>query len=140
MPKPNYIQGITQIMLAMRQVVHTQDKCLPLPKFMVLKFIEEEGSVSMKTISLFLQITMPSTTSLINELVTNKLLERVADTEDRRVVQVRITPKGKQLLENQSQRITEHIQDQLSILTIRERETLFTIMQKVYKHTTAINV
>ena len=53
----------------------------------------------MSEISNFLRITSPSVTQLVNNLADRGLVERSTDTEDRRVVRVRITDKGEKSLE-----------------------------------------
>ena len=62
-------------------------------------FVLEKETPSMKDISAHLCITPASASSLIDGLVESGLLERGFGKDDRRIVRIRITQKGKELLE-----------------------------------------
>jgi len=64
----------------------------------ILRFVAEEKSITMKDLAKHLSITPPSATSITESLVKKGWMERVTDKQDRRVVRIRITPKGRTMM------------------------------------------
>lgn len=58
----------------------------------------DPSGIKVSEISAFLKVTSPSVTQLVNNLEAQGLVERNVDTEDKRVVRVRITEKGERIL------------------------------------------
>jgi DNA-binding MarR family transcriptional regulator len=68
-----------------------------VPSFLhieTLRYIEEQGTPSMRDIAEYLKIAPPSATALINSFVKDGILERVTDVADRRVVRLQLSRKG----------------------------------------------
>jgi DNA-binding MarR family transcriptional regulator len=63
-------------------------------QFETLNYINEKKICTMKQISDFLGISMSGATQLIERLHDNKLIERVLDNEDRRIVKITLTKIG----------------------------------------------
>ncbi|MSR86879.1 MarR family transcriptional regulator, partial [Candidatus Peribacteria bacterium] len=57
-----------------------------------LFLISEQEGLTMKEIAKSLHITSPSATSLVNRLVDMKWVGREHDTENRKLVRLRLTP------------------------------------------------
>ena len=64
----------------------------------ILRFVAEEKSITMKDLAKHLSITPPSATSITESLVKKGWMERVTDKQDRRVVRIRVTPKGRTMM------------------------------------------
>lgn len=64
-----------------------------------LRFIESHTAPSMSDIADYLKIAPPSATALITTFVKDGFLERVADETDRRVIRLRLSKKGKVMLQ-----------------------------------------
>jgi DNA-binding MarR family transcriptional regulator len=64
-----------------------------------LRFIDERGTPSMRDIAEYLKITPPSVTAQVTALVEDGVLERIADTADRRIIRLRLSKKGKSILQ-----------------------------------------
>lgn len=65
------------------------------PRIETLKFISDHPEPKMKDIADYLSISAPSATALIRGLVKNGLVSYVPDREDRRMLRLRLTFKGK---------------------------------------------
>ena len=78
------------------------DKCdeISFLNVRTLLFVQENTEPTMKDIADFLAITPPSATSLIDHYVKLGQLERILDKNDRRIVRLKITSQGKQILKN----------------------------------------
>ena len=66
-------------------------------EFRILRLLNEEGSSSMVNMANSLLITQAAMTGIIDRLEKQDLVERVRNTEDRRVIHVSITPKGREV-------------------------------------------
>jgi len=60
----------------------------------VLLMLDEMRSTTVRELCKQMQISGPNMTPLIDKLVQNKLVNRKPDEEDRRVIQIEITPEG----------------------------------------------
>mgnify|MGYP003832203245 CR=1 FL=1 len=96
-----------------------------------LEFIETQTQPTMKEISNFLCITPPSATSIINNLVKLRMLERVSDPHDRRIIRLKITSQGKIFIEKHGQIIENQMQSVLQKLSSEEHSQLINIYKKI---------
>jgi DNA-binding MarR family transcriptional regulator len=63
-----------------------------------LRFIQEHEKPTMSDIAEYLKIAPPSATALVNGFFKEGIIERTADSIDRRVVRLTLSTKGKNLL------------------------------------------
>ena len=68
-------------------------------QFWILKWIAVAGPFSMTGLANYLQISSPTVSGVVDELVKRGLLQRTRTEEDRRSVELRVTNKGERLLE-----------------------------------------
>jgi DNA-binding MarR family transcriptional regulator len=81
---------------------------LTLSRFNILRSLAlAERSLTCGEIGEQMIQIVPAVTSLVDHLCSQELVERNRCTEDRRVVRVTITPKGKQLVEDTMQPLKE---------------------------------
>ena len=64
-----------------------------MPQFKTLSLLAQ-GPARMGNIAAYLSTSLSSATSMIDRLVEKNLVERAADTSDRRVVTCQLTAKG----------------------------------------------
>lgn len=72
---------------------------LTMPQLRTLAILAV-GPARMSDIASQLGSSLPATTSMIDRLVEKGLVERAHDTEDRRVVVTRLTPAGREILDD----------------------------------------
>ena len=65
----------------------------------VLGILKERGPLMMKDIAKSLSITTSAATGLVDRMVKPKLLKRKAHPEDRRIISIELTKKGKNLID-----------------------------------------
>jgi DNA-binding MarR family transcriptional regulator len=65
----------------------------------IIRFLDGEEERKMKEIGSFFNIKLSTLTSTIDKLERNKLVRRKNSKEDRRVIYIRPTPKGQNLLD-----------------------------------------
>ena len=71
-----------------------------LPQIMILHFLEIEQEAKMKDLARFMGVTMAAMTGIIDRLVKSGHCIRVYDTQDRRVIKIKLTNKGDNLVKN----------------------------------------
>lgn len=104
-------------------------------QFMTLAFIEKEEILQMKDIAQHFQIEMPTATSLLNKLVNNKLVKRTRDIHDRRIVNVTVSEKGKEMILQTKKIKEENTKNMLSYLSVAQKENLHNILKTLLKNT-----
>jgi len=73
---------------------------ITLPQFWALDFLYRAGAAKMSGLAQYLNVSPASATGLIDRLITQKLVVRKYDPNDRRVVEIELSLKGKGMIEN----------------------------------------
>jgi DNA-binding MarR family transcriptional regulator len=89
-----------------------------------LATVEAIGPVSLGDLASAEAIRPPSTTRIAARLEEEGLIVREVDPRDRRVSRVRVTPRGRRLLERIRSRKTAYLARRLGTLSAPERDTL----------------
>lgn len=84
---------------------------IPLSHVQVLSMLSETGSMSVSEISHRLGIAKPNITPLVDRLIDEHLVDRIRDTQDRRVVNVVILDAGREKLAAIRSTIGEQVQE-----------------------------
>ena len=103
-------------------------------QMVALDHVSRMSSVKMKDIASHLGIQMSSATTLVGRLIREKMLTRRHDEEDRRLVWVEITPRGKKVIKQILDQKRSSIQEIFSVLSDKERGRYLKILKKVYGH------
>jgi len=93
--------------------------------------IYPEGNITMGEFSNALSVPLSTATRIADWLVDHGYIQRLADTDDRRVVRVALTNMGKELFQAIDRFIRQRMQQILSSLTAEERTSLLTLISKV---------
>ena len=93
--------------------------------------IYPEGNITMGEFSSALSVPLSTATRIADWLVDHGYIQRLPDTDDRRVVRVALTDMGKELYKAIDRYIRQRILQILSGLTAEERTILFTLIGKV---------
>jgi len=111
--------------------MRTDTNCPSMPQLEALHFVAGHDAPSMRDIALFLKVKAPSATSLINELVRERLLARRSDPNDRRQVRLEATERGERELTRIFKRKRKIMESMLKRLDERDRQELNRLLQKV---------
>lgn len=101
--------------------------------FAILEALYHKGRQTIRQISEAVLINTGSITYVIDKLEKKELLERINCKEDRRVVYIEITKKGKQLMDEifpKHQKVIEHIFEDIST---EQKETVINVLKQVGK-------
>jgi DNA-binding MarR family transcriptional regulator len=107
------------------------DISLSLDDFLVLDLIAESDTCNMKVIVESFSLPASTATGIVDRLVGKKYVKRGQSTSDRRVVTLRITPRGKQVYDRFRSGALTQMEESLSHLTENEIETLLDLVRKL---------
>lgn len=99
-------------------------------QFFVLRHLACHGESTISDLAAVLGVSLSAVTSLVDRLVSDELVERRHSEEDRRLVLVRLTPRGEQVLAAKQTARTQLIAAAFASLTPREISTLMAILEK----------
>jgi len=117
-----------------RSLYRTMRSASPTCSFLEMKTlttINEHKNPSMKDIADELGISSPATTAIIDRLITDKLISRSEDKDDRRMTRISMTPAGKKTFEKTREILYKAINTHVSILSEDEQKELARILQKL---------
>ena len=96
----------------------------------IMKLLEQAGTLHVAEIGDRLQIARPQMTRLIDKLVDLNIVERQTDTADRRTINITLTSKGRDVLQEHNHRVRNAIKETLSCLTDEELDDLSASLRK----------
>ena len=79
-----------------------------LDQWRILKVISQHGGLAMREIAGMLSFHHPTLTKIVDRMVTDALVYRVPDPDDRRKIRIFLSEKGKAALEQQNERVSQH--------------------------------
>jgi DNA-binding MarR family transcriptional regulator len=71
------------------------ERHLTLPQLHILQFLIHQGQATMSDMAKWGCVAMPTMTEAVNRLVRQRIVERIRDANDRRIVIIRVTGQGK---------------------------------------------
>ncbi|MFC1967338.1 MarR family winged helix-turn-helix transcriptional regulator [Chloroflexota bacterium] len=99
--------------------------------FEIMALLRETGALHVAEISQRLQIARPQMTHLTDKLVDLEIVERQADTGDRRMTNVVLTARGRGILEEHDSNIRNAARETLSCLKDRDLKELSASLRKL---------
>jgi DNA-binding MarR family transcriptional regulator len=93
-------------------------------QFQVLAIVMYSGNLRISEIGRRLGISSPNMTPLIDRLIEKGYAERLSDSQDRRVIKIAISEKGRRFVANRRRLVRNEIKKNLSTLSIQEVLTL----------------
>ncbi len=121
----------------MRSIIHRiarEDYGITSTQFQVLHRIREENKKTVSELSDCMVVSRPSVSRAVDELVRAGLIERNGDSVDRRVVYLKPSAKGEEIITKVHAKNNVIMQEVFSSLDDRELENLasaFQILEKV---------
>ena len=103
-PINQFAERLTEILPVMmreflkRQVQELCQGKITMPQFLVMEYVHKHKEITMGDLASFMQVSMATTSGIVDRLVRDGYLKRLPDPKDRRVIQVRLSTKGDGLL------------------------------------------
>jgi DNA-binding MarR family transcriptional regulator len=112
----------------------TREFGVTLPKFDVMAALtRREAGMTMTEVSRFLMVSNGNVTGLVNRLVAEGLVVRVANRDDRRATFVRLTRKGVRLFETMADAHERWVNEILGSLSDEQSEIMIGLLDTVRK-------
>lgn len=108
-----------------------QSSGLTPPQFYILKTLDRYGASRATTLAKKMHVKPSAITVMIDRLIDQELVLRYHDQDDRRVVVIELTSKGKAVLEEAMIVRNQHISKYFSKLEVQEREDLLRLFEKL---------
>jgi len=125
----------------MRSQIHTAitvEYGITTTQFHTLRRIKT-GNASVTELAEEMHVSCPSVSRTVDELAESGLIERIRNANDRRVLLLKLTPKGEQLFEDMHAKHDQILENQFSNLEEDELEKLgdaLQILQKIVEENT----
>jgi DNA-binding MarR family transcriptional regulator len=105
---------------------------LSAQQYNALRILQAAAPGKLPTLAIGRQLISrgPDVTRMLDRLETRQLIVRERRVENRRVVEVAITPEGQKLLEDMAVPVREMHQEQLGHLTATQRRDLIALLRK----------
>jgi len=69
------------------------------PQFVALQWLKEDGDMTIGELSNKMYLAFSTTTDLVDRMEKNELVERIRNQKDRRVVQIHLLDRGKEIID-----------------------------------------
>ncbi|MFS0751259.1 MarR family winged helix-turn-helix transcriptional regulator [Oceanobacillus sp. 1P07AA] len=109
------------------------------PQFIALQWLLEEGDLTIGELSNRISHAFSTTTDLVDRMEKNELVERVRDTNDRRVVRIHLLEKGKHIIEEVIDKRQAYLGEVLTKFSEEEKEQLNQLLDFLYKEMKMVN-
>lgn len=142
MEKTNYEPYVEEIEKLIRRVSFVikcrgrdilNDFDITTPQFNALLLLAEHGDMTIGDLGNKMYLASSTATDLIDRMERNGLVERVRDTNDRRVVRLHMLEKGEQMIQEVLENRKRYLNDILSQVPEHEKEVLTKSLQAIYE-------
>jgi DNA-binding MarR family transcriptional regulator len=129
--KINEIMPIIAKEFVKRQAGEFYKMRITLPQFLILMLLHKEVEVKMSELAHFMSVTTAATTGIVDRLVRDDYLVRTYDPQDRRIIKVKLTTKGSQLVKKINQQKRRMIVKVFGRMPESDRENYLRILMKI---------
>lgn len=104
---------------------------LTVKQIAYLKVINEQGDVTFSRLAEITKTSKPTITEMVNRFVRMECVYREPCRDDRRILYIRLTDKGKKIAEAEQAALCRLIERMIESLDEEDRDLLIRILQKV---------
>jgi len=134
-----FADKITEIMpvimkeFARRQANELFKIKITLPQFLILNFLHNSQESKMTELAKFMKVTTAAMTGIVDRLVRDKYVARQYDPKDRRIIKIKLTTKGDNLVNKASQQRRDMIISVFGKISEEERQDYLRILTHIYE-------
>ncbi len=93
---------------------------------------EDDSGIKVSVLSLYLHMSKPAVSQMLNSLESKGLIERRVAKNDRRLVLVSLTADGNALMEENHKKLVETVDDLIQKFGESDTKTLISLLNKLY--------
>jgi MarR family transcriptional regulator, organic hydroperoxide resistance regulator len=109
------------------------------PQFIALQWLHEEGDMTIGELSAKNGLAFSTTTDLVDRMEKNELVERIRDTNDRRVVRIHVLEKGKRIIKEVIIKRQQYLGEVLETFTEEQTSSLIELLDLLHHQMKSIN-
>ncbi len=98
-------------------------------QFRILMFLHRKPGTSLQDVAHHIGLTAPTTSTTVDQLVCNHLVNREPSLEDRRKIELTLTDHGKKILEEVFTHSRNHLASYLALLSAQERDIIYQALE-----------
>lgn len=102
-------------------------------EILALLLIYRKHEVNMTEVAEYIGAPLNTATGVISRLEKKKLVQRMRDAEDKRIVKISLTEEGRTYFEEEKKIIIRYFMTLLSELSSEEEKAIFSVMEKLLK-------
>lgn len=103
------------------------------PQFVALQWLFEDGDMTIGELSNKMYLACSTTTDLVDRMEKNKLVVRLKDTADRRVVRIHLLEEGSRIIDEVIQKRQLHLNEVLKNFSSEETSLLRQSLLKLHQ-------
>ena len=132
-----YAQSLIEIMpevvrgLWRREINELTRGSITPPQIFILIYLNKMGQLRMTDIARYLSVTTAAATGIVDRLVKGGYAARLYEPQDRRIIKVKLTPKGTELVKNIIMRKISRIKEVFGQLSRGDREDYLRILTRI---------
>ena len=107
---------------------------ITMPQFFVLELVNRQGEAKMSDLAKFVNVTTAAMTGIVGRLFKNGYVLRTDEPEDRRIIKIKLTPKGAKLVKDMIQKRKDITIKMFGSIAQDEREEYLKILTHVHDH------
>jgi DNA-binding MarR family transcriptional regulator len=136
-PLNEYAQSLIEIMpevirgLWKREINELTSGTITPPQIFILIYLNKMNELRMTDIARYLSVTTAAATGLVERLVKGGYVQRVYDPADRRIIKVRLTAKGIDLVKKIIVNKVSRIKEVFGKLSAGDREDYLRVLTRV---------
>lgn len=108
------------------------DYMITPPQFIALHSLYEKGDTTIGDLSSRMFLACSTTTDLIDRMEKSRLVERVKDTKDRRIVRIHLLEEGEKIIKDVIKRRQEYVDGVLNNFSAEETAQLNNLLNKMH--------
>lgn len=105
---------------------------ITLPQFFILSHLYKQGESKMSELANVMEVTTAAATGMMDRLVTSGYVMRLYDPKDRRVINIKLTQKGSDMVKRISHQRKQITSEVFSKISKEERYNYLSIMLHIY--------
>jgi DNA-binding MarR family transcriptional regulator len=102
------------------------------PQFVALQWLFEHGDMTIGDLSNKMYLAFSTTTDLVDRMENNKLVVRVRDEKDRRVVRIHLLEEGERIIAEVIKKRQDYLSNILSNFNQEEAKNLADLLNKLH--------
>jgi len=129
--KMNQVMPVIIKEFARRQANELYKGKITLPQFLILDFLHRQDESKMSALARFMGVTTAAMTGIVDRLVRDGFAVRENQPEDRRIIKVKLTPKGAELVKKVNVQRRQMIIKIFGRISQRDRQEYLRILMQI---------